>query len=76
MYVTYQPRLRTWRMLRNLSQQELSRLSGVSQATISLIETGKKRDPRIGTLLPLSRVLDVPVDDLFEVEVHQVHAVT
>ena len=46
----------------NLSQEELSNLSGVSRPVISGLETGKDRDVLVGTLSALAGALDVPVE--------------
>lgn len=48
----------------NISQQELSKLSGISQQAISAIETGMRRNPGIETLYPIAKALQVRVDDL------------
>ena len=57
--------LKRVRRLRGLSQQELAALSGVSQYTITEIETGR-REPRPSTLRKLARALDVEVADFFQ----------
>lgn len=48
--------LRAARKAAGLSQPELSRLSGVKQATISEVERGL-RDPRFSTLVKLADVI-------------------
>lgn len=50
------------------SQQKLSDISGIQQATICLIEIGQTESPRISTLLKLSRALGCTIDDLVEKE--------
>ncbi len=57
--------LKRLRRLRGLTQQELAERSGVSQYTITEIETGR-REPRPSTLRKLARALDVEVSDFFE----------
>jgi transcriptional regulator with XRE-family HTH domain len=56
--------LRELRRQRGLSQQELSRATGVAQNTISEIERGH-REPQGSTLRKLARALDVEIVDLF-----------
>ncbi len=56
------------RLEKGLTQQQLSKLSGVAQATISDIESGKTLGPRIDTLLLIARSLDVPIDALVSKE--------
>ncbi|UOE58026.1 helix-turn-helix domain-containing protein [Cytobacillus oceanisediminis] len=57
--------LRKYRTEKNLSMQELAdKLSLASKSAISLYETGK-RQPTFETLIRISNVLEVSVDDLF-----------
>ena len=60
--------LREMREKRNLSQYQLAILSGVPQQTISAIESGKRTNPGVETLYPLSRALDCLVDDFIKSE--------
>jgi transcriptional regulator with XRE-family HTH domain len=57
-------RLKAIRERRGLSQNELSRRSGVRQALISELEAGKKMDTTGLALVRLARVLAVSVDYL------------
>lgn len=57
-------RLKELREARGWSQSELGRLSGVSQATINELESGKVTRPRASTLQPLAETLGVSVDVL------------
>lgn len=50
--------------IRELSQEQLSRKSGVSRHTISEIEL-KKRVPSLKTALLLAQALNCPVEDIF-----------
>lgn len=54
-------RVREWRKRRGLTQSQLSTISGVSQATISVIEKGKQA-PTAETLYRLARALDVRME--------------
>lgn len=56
-------RLRTLRLERGLTLDELSKQTGISASTISRLETGK-RNPTLELLLPISRIYRVPLDDL------------
>ena len=56
--------LKALRQKRGLNQKSLSRLSGVSQATISRIEIGRVRQLRSRALKSLADALDVSVDFL------------
>ena len=57
-------RLKYLRGLRSLSQQELAKVSGVSQSTIAQIEGGRK-DPSISTLKKICKALEVQMAVLF-----------
>ena len=56
-------RLREYRIKANLSQAELSKLTGLTQAFLSELESGKK-NPSLETLVKVSGVLGCTVDDL------------
>jgi len=57
--------LRGLRQKRNLNMKKLAELSGVSQATISLIESGKS-DPSSETIVKLCNALDCTADYLIK----------
>ena len=57
-------RLRKIRKLRNITQLELTRLSGVAQSSISQYESSKTRTPTIDIARKLAEALDVSVDYL------------
>lgn len=56
--------VREKRKSKGLTQKELGRLAGVSQTTISHIESGNYI-PMIDTVLKIAAVLGVAVDELF-----------
>ena len=56
--------LATIRQQKGLSQQELSRRSGVAQSVISNIEKGKTPAPRINTVLALAQSLGCTLEEL------------
>ena len=49
-----------------MTQDDLSRLSGVSRATISKLESGEEMDVKVGTLKAIANALGVGVSDLFD----------
>jgi transcriptional regulator with XRE-family HTH domain len=51
--------LRHWRRIRNVSQQQLADLAGISTRHLSFLETGRS-GPSRGTVLLLARVLELP----------------
>ncbi|MCQ0023310.1 XRE family transcriptional regulator [Streptomyces somaliensis DSM 40738] len=57
------PRLRELRRRRGATLAELSGATGISRSTLSRLETGQRR-PTLELLLPLSRVHQVPLDEL------------
>jgi DNA-binding XRE family transcriptional regulator len=57
--------LRKLRIERNLSQEQLADIAGVSENTIVTLESGKL-NTSIATSFELAKALDVPVRDLFD----------
>lgn len=59
--------LKEYRSKKNLNQQELGSLVGVSRQTISLIERGDY-NPSITVCLKLAKVLETTVEEIFSYE--------
>lgn len=59
-------RLRAWRLKRSLSQAEVARRAGITQASLSNYETGKREMP-ISTLLGAAAALDIACGDLLDI---------
>jgi transcriptional regulator with XRE-family HTH domain len=57
------PRLRALRRDRGITLADVAATTGVSESTLSRLENGQRR-PTLELLLPLSRIYDVPLDDL------------
>ncbi|MFD4459436.1 helix-turn-helix domain-containing protein [Nocardia sp. NPDC058480] len=57
------PRLRALRRDRGITLADLSARTGVSESTLSRLESGQRR-ATLELLLPLARTYDVPLDDL------------
>lgn len=58
-------KIRTLREEIGMSQEKLSEKSGVSRATVHMIETGKASDVKIETLSKIANALGHPISDLF-----------
>lgn len=56
--------LKNMRLEKNMSQWELSRKSGVTQATISRIESGQEKNVQLVKIVGLCNALDCSVYDL------------
>lgn len=56
-------RIRAARMHRNLTQEKVFLAARVSRSVYQDVEAGRS-DPRIGTLMRIAWVLDVPLSDL------------
>lgn len=56
--------LKKIRQQRNLSETQLSKLSGVALSYISEIESGKYSNPGVEVLCKLCKVLECGLDDL------------
>lgn len=48
-----------------LTQEELSKMSGISRTMISKLETNQKVDCKISTLMAIAMVLKKPVSEIF-----------
>ncbi|MEC3980816.1 helix-turn-helix domain-containing protein [Amycolatopsis sp. H20-H5] len=57
------PRLRALRRQRGVTLAELAAKTGISESTLSRLESGQRR-ATLELLLPLARVHDVPIDDM------------
>ncbi len=57
------PRLRAVRRQRGVTLAAVSAETGISESTLSRLESGQRR-PNLELLLPLAAVYDVPLDDL------------
>ncbi|MDQ3611113.1 MAG: XRE family transcriptional regulator [Actinomycetota bacterium] len=57
------PRLRALRRQRSFTLADLSATTGISESTLSRLESGKRR-ANLELLLPLARAYGVPLDDL------------
>ena len=60
-------KLKSVRLEKGLTQEELASKVGVSRQTINYIERGKYK-PTILLALKISRVLEVKVEDIFQLE--------
>ena len=67
MEATLTNHIKVERARRNLTQEQLAELAGVTRKTINTIETGKFVPSTI-LALTLARVLNVRVEDLFELD--------
>ncbi|RJQ82917.1 XRE family transcriptional regulator [Pseudonocardiaceae bacterium YIM PH 21723] len=57
------PRLRALRRHRGHTLAEIAAETGISESTLSRLESGQRR-PNLELLLPLAQLYDVPLDDL------------
>src|SRR5580765_8167247 len=56
--------LRAARKRRGWSRETLAHYAGISGAAIAQIESGRRADPRVSSLVRLADALDVSVDEL------------
>ena len=59
-------RIREWRLRRELSQADVARRAGITQASLSNYENGK-RDMPLSTLLGVTSALNVSLGDVLDV---------
>lgn len=57
-------KLKELRKINNLSMDKLGKEINMSSGEISDIENGKKKDPRISTLIKIADYFDVSLDEL------------
>ncbi len=60
-------RLKEFRERRNITQEELARILGVSRQTIIAIEKGKYK-PSLCLALKIARFFNLKVEDIFKLE--------
>lgn len=58
-------KIREYRLIRNLTQEELAVKAGVTRATICNIENGTQ-DIKVGNLKKIAEALDVKLSELIE----------
>ena len=58
--------LKTLREAQGLTQAQLAKKTRLTEAYISMIETGKRKAPSLPVLRRLAKVLGVPVTELLE----------
>ena len=63
---TISKNIKRLRKAKNLSQDKLSRLADVSNATIIKIESGGIQSPTIDTVQKIAKALGVSLDDLMK----------
>ena len=65
-----QNRLKIFRAMLNINQQEMGHLCGVSRQTISLIERGDY-SPSVTLALMIARICDVTVEEIFYLQAEE-----
>lgn len=58
--------LKNARRKQRYTLQEVSELTGIAVSTIGNLESGLNKNPRLNTVLALSKVLKVPVSKLIK----------
>lgn len=58
--------LREKRKEKDWSQRDLANASGISNAEISRIESGKRKTPSTDVLKAIAKALNTPVDEIFQ----------
>ena len=56
------------RKMRNFSQEEVARRSGLATVTISKLEERRSKDPKVSTVSKLAKALDCPIETFFSEE--------
>lgn len=58
-------KVRYYRELKKMSQEQLASASGVSRQTISALENSENYDVKVGTMIAISDALKEKVQDVF-----------
>lgn len=66
--MTFAERVKNLRKQRNLTQEELAKLSGIGLGLISKIERGDNKDPKLSTLEKIIKGLEISADKLIPSE--------
>ena len=61
----YSNNLKKLRLEKNLTQDDLSELSGISRSEIANIEVGNIINPSVYCAIKLAKILEVNVEDIF-----------
>ena len=56
------------RKMKNLTQEEVARRSGLATVTISKLEEGRNNDPKVSTVSKLAKALECPIETFFSQE--------
>lgn len=57
--------LRKFRLMKDVTQEELSNATGVSRQTINSLERGRTNNPKYETIMVISEYFGVPIDEIF-----------
>lgn len=57
--------IKTLRLKKNMTQEKLSEISGVSRAIIAALESGARTNTSTDTLYKIAQALDVDISDIF-----------
>mgnify|MGYP002658112992 FL=1 len=57
-------KVKSLRIRKGMTQEELSKKAGISRQTLNYIETGKTVNITVATLMKLAEVLECKADDL------------
>jgi len=63
---TINKNIKKYRLKKGISQDKLSKLTGVALYTVVKIESGVTSDPRIKTVQKIAKALSVSIDDLLK----------
>ena len=66
-------KIKQYRKLNNITQQELANKLGIARSTLSYYEKGEV-EPNIYTLLKLSEIMNCSLDFLFDIETNSYHS--
>lgn len=58
-------KVKEYRIKKEITQEQLSQISGVGRTVIAQLESGKRKNITSDTMLKISKALDEPVENIF-----------
>lgn len=58
-------KIKEYRIEKEITQEQLSQISGVARTVIAQLESGKRKNITSDTMLKISKALDEPVENIF-----------
>jgi len=64
--MSFAERIKTLRLERNLSQEEVGRLAGIKQCVVFQLEAGRTKSPRALTIIRFAKAFNTTTDEILD----------